>query len=74
MTSGQFRTVTALAEAFYWSSSSKEDAPADLTPERVAENADNYLGGFEAKRKWVMGVALTGINLYPLLFVTRRSR
>ncbi len=69
MTSGQFRTVTALAEAFYWSSSSKEDAPADFTPERVAENADNYLGGFEARRKWVMGVALTGINLYPVLFV-----
>ena len=69
MTSGQFRTVTALAEAFYWSSSSKEDAPADITPERVAENADNYLGGFEARRKWVMGVALTGINLYPVLFV-----
>ncbi len=68
LSSGQFRTVIALAEGFYWSSSSKDDAPTDLTPEKVAENADDYLGGFEAKRKWVMGVALTGINLYPLLF------
>ena len=65
---GQFRTVTAVAEGLYWSSASAADAPAELTPEQVAENADRYLAGFEARRKWVMRFALTGINLYPLLF------
>ena len=49
LSSGQFRTVIALAEGFYWSSSSKEDAPADLTPEKVAENADDYLGGLRGE-------------------------
>ena len=67
--SGQFRTLASVAEALYWSSASAADAPTDLTPDEVAENADRYLAGFEARRKWVMRVALTGMNLYPLLFV-----
>ena len=66
--SGQFRTLASVAEALYWSSASAADAPTDLTPDEVAENADRYLAGFEARRKWVMRVALTGMNLYPLLF------
>ncbi len=65
---GQFRTLTAVAEAILWTSPAGEGPPPELTPEEVARNADRYLAGFAAKRKWVMKVALVGINLYPLVF------
>ena len=65
---GQFRTLTAVADAILWTSPASEGPPPELTPEEVARNADRYLAGFAARRKWVMKVALIGINLYPLLF------
>lgn len=62
LTSGQFRTLAAVTEALL-----TPDAQG-LPPEEAAARVDRYLAGFEAKRKWVMRLALTGIGLYPLLF------
>ena len=59
---GQFRTLMALTEAVLG-----PDA-ATLSPDQVAMNVEDYLQRFEARRKWVMRIALSGINFYPLLF------
>jgi choline dehydrogenase-like flavoprotein len=59
---GQFRTLEALAESLL------PVEAADLTAERVAVNVDHYLRRFDARRKWVVKVALLGISLYPLLY------
>ena len=66
---GQFRTLTSVAEALLWTSPASEGPPPELSPEEVATNADHYLAGFDASRKWVMRIALVGINLYPLAFL-----
>ena len=66
---GQFRTLTSVAEALLWTSPASEGPPPELSPEEVATNADHYLAGFDASRKWVMRLALVGINLYPLAFL-----
>jgi choline dehydrogenase-like flavoprotein len=58
---GQFRTLAALAEAVLG-----RDA-LTLSPERVAMNVEAYLQRFDARRKWIVRLALTGINLYPLV-------
>jgi choline dehydrogenase-like flavoprotein len=71
LSSGQFRTLSAVAEALFWSSHKSPGLPVpppELTPDEVAERADGYLRAFEARRKWVMKAALVGINLYPLFF------
>lgn len=60
---GQFRAVTALAECLLGGEA------ATLPAERVAMNVEAYLQRFEARRKWVMKIALSGINLYPLFFL-----
>jgi choline dehydrogenase-like flavoprotein len=57
---GQFRTLGALAEAVLGREA------ATLTPERVAMNVEAYLQRFDARRKWIVRLALTGINIYPL--------
>jgi hypothetical protein len=54
---GQFRTLAALAEAVLG-----RDA-LTLSPERVAVNVEAYLQRFDARRKWIVRLALTGINL-----------
>ena len=59
---GQFRTLAAVTEGLL-----TRDART-LSGEEAAARVDRYLAGFEAKRKWVMRLALTGIGLYPLLF------
>jgi len=59
---GQFRTLAAVTESLL-----TRDARI-LPPEESAARVDRYLAGFEAKRKWVMRLALTGMGLYPLLF------
>ena len=61
LSAGQFRTMGALAEAVLGT-----DA-ATLTPERVAANVEAYLQRFDARRKWVVRLALSGINFYPML-------
>jgi len=57
----QFRTLTALAEVVI--AGDREL----LSPEQVARNVDNYLGGFRARTKWIMKLVLTGMQFYPLL-------
>jgi choline dehydrogenase-like flavoprotein len=59
---GQFRTMEALAESLLPING------GGLTPERVAVNLDHYMQRFDARRKWVIKVALLGISLYPLLY------
>lgn len=59
---GQFRTVAALAECLLGGEE------ATLAPDRVAMNVEAYLQRFDARRKWIIRLALSGINLYPLLF------
>ncbi len=65
---GQFRTIAAVAEALLWTSPAGELPPPELTPEEIARNSDHYLARFDARRKWVMKLALVGINIYPLFF------
>jgi choline dehydrogenase-like flavoprotein len=65
LTVGQFRTVQSLTEALLGESVTGREAL--LGPDEVAANVDRYLAAFRARRKWVMRVALVGINLYPLL-------
>ena len=60
---GQFRTLASLAEAVLG-----RDAQT-LAPERVAMNVEAYLQRFDARRKWIVRLALSGINLYPLAFL-----
>jgi choline dehydrogenase-like flavoprotein len=69
LSAGQFRTLSAVAEALLWTSPASVGPPPELTPDEVAQRADHYLSDFDAKRKWVMKVALVGVNLYPLLFL-----
>jgi choline dehydrogenase-like flavoprotein len=59
---GQFRTLAAVTEALLTPDAHR------ITPEECAARVDRYLAGFEAKRKWVMRLAISGIGLYPLLF------
>jgi choline dehydrogenase-like flavoprotein len=68
LSAGQFRTLASVAEALLWSSSASAGPPPELTPDEVAQNADRYLADFAARRKWVMRIALVGINFYPLMF------
>ncbi|MGH2954510.1 MAG: GMC family oxidoreductase N-terminal domain-containing protein [Solirubrobacterales bacterium] len=71
LSAGQFRTVSALAEALLWTDApggAPADPPTDMTPDEVADNADRYLRRFEARRKWVMRVALSALNFYPLTY------
>ena len=58
---GQFRTLGALGETILGPDT------ATLTPDQVASNVEAYLQRFDARRKWVIRLALVGINFYPLL-------
>jgi choline dehydrogenase-like flavoprotein len=59
----QFQTLTALAGVLIAGEDEK------ITPEKVAQNADDYMADFQARRKWVIKLALLGLYLYPLLTI-----
>jgi choline dehydrogenase-like flavoprotein len=56
------RALAALAEVVV--------DPERVEPEKVARNVDDYMGRFRAQRKWVVKVALLGLWLYPLRFLS----
>jgi choline dehydrogenase-like flavoprotein len=58
----EFRALEALADVVL----DGRDGQV-FTAEEIAHNVDRYLGSFEAKRKWLTKLALTGLELYPLL-------
>ena len=58
-----FQTLAALAEVLVAGPDER------ISPEKTAQNADAYLAGFHAKRKWLIKVALLGLYLYPLLTI-----
>lgn len=57
----EFRALGALADVVV------EGRDERITPEEIARNVDRYLGSFRARRKWLTKLALTGLELYPLL-------
>src|SRR4029078_5128691 len=58
-----FQTLAALAEVLVAGPDER------ISPEKTAQNADAYIVGFHAKRKWLIKVALLGLYLYPLLTI-----
>jgi choline dehydrogenase-like flavoprotein len=70
---GQFRTLSALAEALMWTApqgvTGLTEPPPELQPDEVADNADRYLRSFRARRKWLMKLALSGLEYYPLRYL-----
>lgn len=56
----EIRWLGAIAEAVL-------PPDASVPPIEVAENVDRYMTPFRARRKWIVKVAVTGVNLYPLL-------
>jgi choline dehydrogenase-like flavoprotein len=56
----EIRWLAAIAEAVL-------PVDASVPPIEVAENVDRYMTPFRARRKWIVKVAVTGVNLYPLL-------
>jgi choline dehydrogenase-like flavoprotein len=58
-----FQTLAALADVLVAGDDER------ITPEEVAQNADTYLAGFDARRKWVIKMALIGLYAYPLLTI-----
>ena len=56
----EIRRLAAIAEAVL-------PPDAAVPPIEVAENVDRYMTPFRARRKWIVKVAVTGVNLYPLL-------
>ncbi|MEO6722778.1 MAG: GMC family oxidoreductase [Ferruginibacter sp.] len=59
----QFRTLTALAEVVI------EGDGEILKPIDIAHNVDRYMSSFKGKTKFITKLALTGIELYPLIFL-----
>lgn len=59
----QFRTLTALAEVVI------EGENEILKPGEIAHNVDRYMASFRGKTKFITRLALTGIELYPLVFL-----
>jgi choline dehydrogenase-like flavoprotein len=64
----QLATVRALSEVLV------PDRHRRLDPERIARNADNYLGAFHAKSKWKVKVALLPLALLALISLRQRKR
>ncbi|HTR28573.1 MAG TPA: GMC family oxidoreductase N-terminal domain-containing protein [Puia sp.] len=63
LTPAQYRTLTALAEVVIRSDNKEAVIPA----EDIARNVDEYLARFEAKTKWITRLALTALNIYPVV-------
>lgn len=59
----QFRTLEALSDVLIQGENEL------VSPREVALKVDRYMSSFLAKTKWISKVALTGIQLYPLLFL-----
>jgi len=59
----QFRSLTALADVVIHGENEI------LKPKEVAYNVDHYMSSFLAKSKWITKLALTGLELYPLVFL-----
>lgn len=58
----EFRALAALADVVL------DGRDEEVVPAReIARNVDRYLGSFDAKRKFLTKLALTGLELYPLL-------
>ena len=62
----EIRWLAAIAEAVL-------PPDASVPPIEVAENVDRYMAPFRARRKWIVKVAVTGVNLYPLLHLKRAA-
>jgi choline dehydrogenase-like flavoprotein len=60
----EIRWLAAIAEAVL-------PLDASVPPIEVAENVDRYMTPFRARRKWIVKVAVAGVNLYPLLQLRR---
>ncbi len=58
----QFRALIALAEVVI------HGEKEILKPKEVAYNVDYYMASFKAKSKWITKLALTAIELYPVVF------
>ncbi len=59
----QFRALEALAEVVIHGENKI------ITPKQVAYNVDYYMSSFRAKSKWITKLALTAIELYPVVFL-----
>ena len=59
----QFRTLTALAEVVIVGDGEL------LKPIEIAHNVDRYMASFRGKTKFITKLALTGTELYPLIFL-----
>ena len=59
----EYATLLALAEVLI-----PRDKAA-IPPYTIAHNVDEYLAAFTAKDKWKIRAALTGLWIYPLLFL-----
>jgi choline dehydrogenase-like flavoprotein len=59
----QFRTLEALADVLI------QGENEIISSRQVALNVDRYMSSFLAKTKWVSKLAMTGIELYPLVFL-----
>lgn len=59
----QFRTLAALSEVLI------EGDEEPITDREVALNVDRYMSSFLGKTKFVSKLAMTGIELYPLIFL-----
>lgn len=59
----QFRTLEALADVLI------QGDNEIISSRQVALNVDRYMSSFLAKTKWVSKLAMTGIELYPLVFL-----
>jgi choline dehydrogenase-like flavoprotein len=58
----EYVTVQALAEVLVpWDK-------AEVRPEKVARNVDDYLASLNARLKWQIRAALFALSMYPLLF------
>ncbi len=59
----QFRTLEALADVLI------QGEKEVISSRQVALNVDRYMSSFLARTKWVSKLSMTGIELYPLIFL-----
>jgi choline dehydrogenase-like flavoprotein len=59
----QFRTLMALSDVLI------QGEPQIISSYEVAQNVDRYMGSFLGKTKWISKLAITAIEIYPLIFL-----
>jgi len=59
----EFRALKALAEVLI------EGDEKAISPQETALSVDRYMSSFKATNKWVTKLALTSLELYPLVFL-----